>query len=186
MKIMGPNIKRLRQAKGYSLKTFAEKVGVSASFISQVETGKINPSLSKLKDISDTLNTTIGLLIGENDQPHTSNSSPIVRKNERKHIDNLGTGINIYLLTSSDPNKQMEPLYIKLQQNASSGERQYQHFGQEFVLVLKGKIEIILNETKYILNIGDSIYFNSSTPHSFKNLDEEASEVVWVDTPPSL
>jgi len=186
MKMVGINIKRLRQAQGYSLKEFADKVGVSASFISQVETDKISPSLSKLKDIADTLNTTIGLLIGETNQPHTSNSSPVVRRNERKHTDHLGKGVNIYLLTTPDPNKQMEPLYIKIQQNASSGEKQYQHFGQEFVLVLKGKIEISLNETRYILNIGDSIYFNSNTPHSFKNLGDEVAEVVWVDTPPSM
>lgn len=186
MKMIGINIKRLRQEKSFSLKEFAERVGVSASFISQVETGKISPSLSKLKDIADSLNTSIGLLIGENSQPHTSHSSLVVRKNERKHADHLGEGINIYLLSSPDPNKQMEPLLIKMQQSASSGNKQYQHFGQEFVMVLKGKIEIRLNETKYILNIGDSIYFNSNTPHSFINLSEEVTEVVWVDTPPSF
>src|SRR5690554_7495134 len=104
MKIIGINIKRLRLEKNLSLKELDEKIGATPSFISQVENNKISPSLSKLKDISDALNTTISLLIGESNQTHLPH---IVKKEDRKHMDNLGTGINIYLLTTPDSNKQM-------------------------------------------------------------------------------
>ena len=183
MKIVGANIRRLRKDKNFSSREFAQKIGVSPSFISQVEKGKISPSLSKLKDIADGLNTTVGLLIGET--VHNS-SSPVVRKANRRHTNHLGDGIDVELLTLSDPFKQMEPILIKLESHASSGDHQYQHYGQEFIFVLKGSIKICLNSKEYILNEEDSMYFNSNIPHSFQNMCRGISEALWVVTPPSF
>jgi transcriptional regulator with XRE-family HTH domain len=145
MKIVGANIRRIRKEQSYSIRDFGKKVGVSASFISQVEIGKISPSLSKLKDIADALNTTVGLLIGETD---FKNSSPIIKKVDRRHTDHLGTGINIYLLSTPDHFKQMEPILIKLNPSAASGTKQFQHYGQEFVIVLERKIKNIFKQNR--------------------------------------
>ena len=181
--MIGLNIRSLRKQKGLNLRDFAKRVNVSASFISQLEAGKINPSLAKLKDIANALNTTVGQLIGENDKPDTM---LVTRENDRKHSDQLGEGINVYLLTSPDQYKQMEPLFITMDIDASSGDHKYQHFGQEFVLILKGKCEITLNDTKYILNKGDSIYFNSNIPHFFRNIGKTETDAIWVITPPGF
>jgi len=183
MKIVGVNIKRLREDQGLTLRALASKLGLSASFLSQVESGKSSLSLSTLKNISDALSTTIGNLIGEDQK---IKDDPIVRSGERKHVQELGKGISLYLLTARDANKQMEPLLFKLKEGATSGARSYKHFGQEFVLVLKGSIEIMLNDIAYVLRKGDSIYFNSSVPHVFKNIGKEEAEAVWVVTPPTF
>ncbi|MHB9154336.1 MAG: helix-turn-helix domain-containing protein [Endomicrobiales bacterium] len=183
MKILGVNIKRLREEKRITLRTLAKSANISPSFLSQIETGKASPSLDTLKNISNSLSTTVGNLIGEN---HQAGGSPVVRLHERKHLDEIGTGINIYLLTSPDPNKQMEPLLFRLSPKASSGTGMYKHFGQEFVLVLKGTIEITLNDAAYVLRKGDSIFFNSSTPHSFRNAGKDETEAIWVVTPPTF
>ncbi|HNW39564.1 MAG TPA: XRE family transcriptional regulator [Candidatus Omnitrophota bacterium] len=183
MKIVGVNIRRLREDKGITLRALAKELKVSASFLSQVETGKASPSLSSLKNIADTLSTTIGGLIGEG---QAVSDNPVVKAGERKQLQEVSKGVNIYLLTSQDTNKQMEPLLFRLNEKATSGEASYRHFGQEFVLVLKGIIEITLNEAVYVLKKGDSIYFNSSVPHSFRNISKEAAEAVWVITPPTF
>ncbi|MBF0252306.1 MAG: helix-turn-helix transcriptional regulator [Candidatus Omnitrophica bacterium] len=183
MKIVGVNIKRLREEQGLTLRSLAQRLGLSASFLSQVESGKAAPSLSTLKSISTALATTIGNLIGE-DQKIVSN--PVVKVSERKHLGGIGNGVNLFLLTSRDPNKQMEPILFKLKEDAESGATTYKHFGQEFVLVLKGSIEITLNDMSYILQKGDSIYFNSSVPHAFKNTGKGEAEAVWVVTPPTF
>lgn len=183
MKIVGVNIKRLREEQGLTLRALAGKLGISASFLSQVESGKASPSLSTLKTISDTLSTTVGNLIGEDNKLE---DNPIVRARERKHVQEVGKGINLYLLTSRDSNKQMEPLLFKLKEGATSGGRSYKHFGQEFVMVLKGSMEVTLNDVSYMLKKGDSIYFNSSVPHAFKNAGKEEAEAVWVVTPPTF
>jgi quercetin dioxygenase-like cupin family protein len=95
-------------------------------------------------------------------------------------------GINMYLLNSADPNNQMEALLFKLDKNANSGKHMYKHFGQEFIYVLDGMLEIVLNDKKYTLEKGDTIYFNSSTPHSFGNLSKGKTEALWVVTPPTF
>ena len=183
MKMVGVNIKMLREGQGLTLRALAKKIGISASFLSQVEGGKSSPSLATLKSISDTLSTTIGSLIGEEQKVE---ENPVVRAEERRHVQEVSKGINIYLLTSRDQNKQMEPLLFRLKEGATSGLRSYKHFGQEFVLVLKGSIEVTLNDMVYMLRKGDSIYFNSSVPHAFKNAGSEEAEAIWVVTPPTF
>ena len=183
MKMLGVNIKRLREERGVTLRKLAPQLGVSASFLSQVERGKVSPSLATLKKISDLFATTIGIIIGEDQQP---TNIPVVRELDRKHAHGVSKGLDVYLLTSPDPNKQMEPLLFKMSPKADSGQTGYKHFGQEFVLVIKGVVEITLNDTVYVLKKGDSIYFNSSVPHSFRNLDAKVSEAVWVITPPTF
>lgn len=183
MKIVGVNIRRLREDKGITLRALAKQLKVSASFLSQVETGKASPSLSSLKNIADTLSTTIGSLIGEGQEV---SDNPVVKPSQRKQLQEVGKGVNLYLLTSQDTNKQMEPLLFKLNEHATSGEAAYRHFGQEFVLVLKGAIEITLNDAAYVLKKGDSIYFNSSVSHSFRNIGRQKAEAVWVITPPTF
>ena len=183
MKNVGVNIKRMRQDKGIKLRQIARQLNVSASFLSQVETGKASPSLSTLKNIADALSTTVGNLVGEG---QTVAENPVVRSESRKYLQELGDGIKLYLLTSQDSNKQMEPLLFRLNEKATSGKGTYRHFGQEFVLVLKGSIEISLNDITYVLRKGDSIYFNSSVPHSFRNTGKGEAEAVWVVTPPTF
>jgi transcriptional regulator with XRE-family HTH domain len=183
MKIIGVNIKRLREEKRITLRSLSKSVGISPSFLSQIENGKASPSLDTLKTISNCLSSTIGSLMGET---QSAGETLVTRLDERKHVDEIGTGIHLYLLTSPDPNKQMEPLLFKLNPNAASGETLYKHFGQEFIMVIKGIMEITLNDAIYVLRKGDSIYFNSNIPHSFKNLSKEETEAIWVVTPPTF
>jgi len=183
MKIVGINIRKLREKKGLTLRELAMNMSVSASLLSQIETGKTSPSLATLKKVADALNITIGSLISDRQE---SPSQIIVRADERQKMDRGSKGMQMYLLTSDDPNKQMEPLLFKLEEKAGSGKETYKHFGQEFILILKGAMEITLNDTNYILKKGDTIYFNSSTPHSFRNINKGETEALWVVTPPTF
>ena len=183
MKIVGINIKRLREEKKITLRELSKKLKVSASFLSQVETGKASPSLVSLKDIANALQTTVGDLMGEN---QIKQASPVVKAKERKAVKHIGSGVDMYLLAIPDPNKQMEALLFRLERNASSGDALYKHFGQEFVLILEGALELTLNDIKHILKKGDTIYFNSNVPHLFRNLHKGTTEALWVVTPPSF
>jgi transcriptional regulator with XRE-family HTH domain len=183
MKIIGFNLKRIREERNLSLRDIAKKIDISPSFLSQIENGKTNPSVATLKAIADALSTTIAALMGEEVR---ADDNYIIRESERKSIGNLGNGIKIHLLTSHDPYKQMEPLFFTFESDASSGDTPYQHYGQEFLLVLSGSIELMLNSTRYVLRKGDTMYFNSNMPHSYRNIDKDKTEVVWVVTPPSF
>ena len=182
--MIGASIRRLREEQDLTLREMAKDVGVSPSFLSQVEQGKASPSLATLKSIADTLQTTVGSLIG--DDGAQRGDRLVTTEKQRKAFKQAGNGVQMFLLSESNPYKQMQPLLMKLGKSAASGESTYSHYGQEFVLVLKGSLEIDLGDKSYKLKKGDSIYFNSSTPHSFKNLFKGETEAMWVVTPPSF
>ena len=96
MKLMGVNIKRLREVKKISLRELARRLKVSPSFLSQIETGKASPSISTLKDIADQLNTTIGRLFGEEPETHPA---PVLRASQMTPKKLAGDGIRMTLLT---------------------------------------------------------------------------------------
>lgn len=184
MTAIGATIKRFREEKGTTLREMAKDVGVSPSFLSQVEQGKSSPSLATLKSIADALETTVGDIIG--DGGARPGDRVVTTEAQRKAFKQAGQGVQMYLLSDPNPYKQMQPLLMKLGDSAASGESSYSHYGQEFVLVLKGSLEMTLGDKNYKLKKGDSIYFNSSTPHSFKNLFKGETEALWVVTPPSF
>jgi quercetin dioxygenase-like cupin family protein len=60
------------------------------------------------------------------------------------------------------------------------------HPGQEFIYVLEGKLIITLDNTQYILEKGDNFYFNSTIPHTLKNIHSSSAKVLWIITPPNI
>ncbi len=184
MSVIGASIRRLREEQDMTLRALAKDVGISPSFLSQVEQGKASPSLATLKSIATELQTTVGRLI--DDDGAQNEDRLVTTERQRKAFKQSGSGVQMYLLSESNPHKQMQPLLMKLGKSAASGESTYSHYGQEFVLVLKGSLEITLGDKNHTIRKGDSIYFNSSTPHSFKNMFKGETEALWVVTPPSF
>ena len=182
MDYLGSNIRRVRSAKNLSIRELAKRVGVSASFISQVEQGKASPSISTLKKMSLELGTTIGYLI---DEP-LGIEGPITRGSSRKKVRDAVPGFTIELLTTPDIHKTMEPYYFTLNNDKDASNNPSVHQGQEFVFVLEGEIEILLGGELHKLEQNDSIYFDSSIPHSFSNTGDRPAKAIWVVTPHSI
>ena len=182
MEIVGEQIKQYRKIRKMTLARMAEELNVSASFLSQVESGRTMPSLSTLKNISDVLNVSIATLVGEG---KNSSQSPIVRKDERKELREFSNGLEIRLLSPQDPYIQMEPAIFQFEEEGSTGDFS-RHFGQEFIFILEGALEIRLASEVYNLEEGDSFYFNSFTPHLFKNIYKGTTRIIRVITPPLL
>lgn len=95
MTTIGSRIKKLRKQQNLTLKELSEKVGISISFLSDIENGRSNPSLERLKQLAKALNTTIGYIIGE-EHDHTIiptieyNRNNVIKKH-RKRIKDLFT-----------------------------------------------------------------------------------------------
>lgn len=185
---IGFRVKLQREKNEMSLRELAKKVGLSASFLSQVEGEKVFPSLQSLKKIADALHTTIGELIGE-----TGNikDTPVLKKEDRKSLGHIGEGVEVQFLSSFEKEHILDPSIHKLQKNAISGKSPFQHYGQEFIYILKGAMEFILwnkdsgrDNNKYLMKEGDCIYFNSNYKHSFKNVSKGITEVLCVSSPP--
>ncbi len=185
MKAIGRRIRELRIHQGKKLKDLSKKVGVTASFLSQVERGIAVPSISSLKKISDALNISITSLFDEKEEKKTSEAfSPVVRKNERKIL-HPSRGVTYHLLSRNLQGK-IEFLLAIYEVGASTGNEPYSHRGEECALVLKGKLEVEIGSFAYILGKDDSISFSCEIPHRVRNVGRVPAVSIWCITPPSF
>ena len=180
---LGEKIKKIRNGKSFSLRDLAGKVDLSASFLSQIEQGKASPSIENLKKIANCLDVRVSYLIEDEE---VKKDTVLIRRNERDSIESIDPNTKISLLTSTDIDKQMEPIIYEIGPKGESGRESFSHPGEEFVFVLEGQLEIDINEKNYILDEGDSLYFKSTQKHKFVNPTDKMTRVLWVVTPPTF
>lgn len=199
---IGSKISKIRKAKKLSLQEVADGADLSKSFVSQVELSTCKPSIGSLKRIADVLGVTLGSLFNDdeelNQQSAVSHSEgkdgpsaisdevEIVRKKDRKRLQWPGMEADAELLTPNMRRKLEVLLTTYSPGDEDHSGTQYQHQGEEFGIVLKGKFEVIINDKSYILEEGDSIYFSSSLPHTTRAIGEKEVTTLWVITPPSF
>jgi transcriptional regulator with XRE-family HTH domain len=183
MKRIGERIKRKRELLNLQLNDLARKVGISPSALSQIEKAKAFPSIITLKSIADNLHTSVGELIGENE---TLSNNPVVHSNEIKYVEKNDLGTEIYLLSHHDMNKQMDTYLVRFTNGSDLNNLFTGNLGQTFCYVVSGQIDFELDSKKYLLDIGDSIYFNSKVPYKAINKSPGISELLWIVSPPSF
>lgn len=176
--MLGEKIRRKRIEKNLSLKDLAEKIGLTASFLSQVERELAEPSITSLRKIAEALDVPIFFFLLDDE-----NHSPVVKKSQRKVLRFPQSHLT-YELLSPDLNRQMEILIARLDPGAAGGEEESTHPGEECILVLEGMMEIKVGEDTYHLEEGDSIYYFASIPHSLKNSGDSELVFLTAITPP--
>ena len=174
----GQRFRRLRMRRGLSLAQVAKATGVSVGFLSALERGQMRSSIATLRRIARFYRTNIlSLFETEGDNPR------LVRPSERKILETT-PDVRMELLAWG--NTAMEPHLFRIKPGGGSGES-YSHEGEEFLHVLRGDFEIWLNKGEhYRLKAGDSLYFESSNPHRWKNPGRRETWVLWVNTPPTF
>ena len=175
---MGERIRQRREYLNIHTSDLAAAIGVSSSLISQIERAKASPSILTLKKIADVLQTTVGELIGEYE---TLVANPLLKANERKFVKKNDQGTRLYLLSHHDPRKGMETFIIYFDQGSDSSQIMTSiHPRQEFCYVIEGDFRVKLNTKEYILEQGDSFYFNSNQYHLFSNIGAGNGQILWV------
>ncbi len=174
----GQRFRRLRVRRGLSLAQVARATGVSVGFLSALERGQMHSSVATLRRIARFYKTSIISLFDTNGE-----TQHLVRPKHRKILE-TSPGVRMELLAWG--NTAMEPHFFRIKPGAGSGES-YAHEGEEFLHVLRGEFEIWLNKQEhYVLKAGDSLYFESSTPHRWKNSGRTETWLLWVNTPPTF
>lgn len=179
-KKMGGKIRKMRLAQGLSLGKLAKKVNKTSSYLSQIERGLAEPSLSALREIAEALEVPIFHFLVENNKP-----GEIVRKDERKKMKFPDSHLTFELL-SPDLNHMMEIIRVKLEPGASTSEETTSHKGEEFIMILNGIMEIQIADEYHELNEGDSIYYLASIPHKTTNIGDDELIFLSVITPPKF
>lgn len=175
---VGPQLRRQRLHRGYSLARVAQAVGVSVGYLSALERGQMTASVSTLRRLARFYRLNILTLF----DPSEANPGR-VRPAERKVLE-AGPGVRMELLAWG--RTIMEPHLFRVAPSAGSGES-YAHEGEEFLHVLKGCLEITLDDGETTrLDEGDSFYFESSTQHRWRNPGKKEAWVLWINTPPTF
>ena len=174
----GQRFRRLRARRGLSLAQVARSTGVSVGFLSSLERGQMRSSVATLRRIARFYRTNILSLF------ETAGDTPrLVRPAQRKILE-TNAGVRMELLAWG--NTAMEPHLFRVKPGGGSGES-YTHEGEEFLHILRGRFEIWLGKTEhYRLSAGDSLYFESSTPHRWRNPGRVETWLLWVNTPPTF
>ncbi len=178
---MSEKIKTRRKKLGLTLKALAERVGCTDAYISQIETGKAVPSISVLQKIANALDVQIRDLLSD----ERGQDKIFLSKGERTQIIYPGSHIYAELLVSRISDKSMEPLYKVIPVGCASM-KEHKHPGEEFGYILKGKLELRVGDQVKVLEPGDSFYFSSTLPHSYRNVGDVDVETIWVVSPPVL
>jgi DNA-binding transcriptional MerR regulator/mannose-6-phosphate isomerase-like protein (cupin superfamily) len=174
---IGVRLRQLRIRRGLSLAQVAKVVGISLGFLSALERSHMSASVSTLRKLARFYKTNILDFY----DPAKSDSR-LVSADTRKVLE-AGPGVRMELLAWG--NTVMEPHLFRIAPQAGSGES-YTHEGEEFLYILQGELQISLEEEQYRLQPGDSFYFESATPHSWKNPGHGETWVLWVNTPPTF
>jgi len=174
---LGRRLRALRSARGLSLSTVAEKVGLSVSFLSAVELGQSSISVGNLFKLADAYGTTVPGLSSD----YRSGQGSVLHPQDRpRYVANQGAVVIEDLITSPGA---IEAQRIEIQPNGGS-EEPYAHPGEEFIYVLSGQLTFWLEEQdQYDLREGDSLYFRSTQLHRWWNDTQVPATVLWINVP---
>ena len=176
---VGQRLRMMRQLKRYTLKTVAERAGVSQSFLSQVERGRARTSIGSLKRIAAALGLSMADLFGPDDL-----SRPRVLRTQDRPALAFGHLGRKFLLTPR-PLQFLEVFAGELEPGGSTGEAYAHGDSEEFFIVLEGRVRLELAGEVFDMARGDSIDYRSSVEHRLTNPYAETAEVMWVISPPS-
>ncbi len=177
---VGERLRAIRRLRHCTLKTVADRSGLSESFLSQVERGRANASIASLRSIAEALGVSGADLFEPGGPPRPR----VLRRADRPAL-NFGI-LGRKLLLTQRPLHHLEVFVGELGVGGSTGEEQYSHGdSEELFVVLTGTVQLELGDELHDLETGDSIDYRSSTPHRIVNIGDDVAEVMWIISPPS-
>ncbi|MGE5485344.1 MAG: helix-turn-helix domain-containing protein [Ignavibacteriales bacterium] len=178
--MLGGRIRSKRLENGLSLREVADRAGLTASFLSQVERDLAEPSITSLRRIAQALEVPIFYFLLD-----SMEESPVVRHNARKVL-RLPESHMAYELLSPDLNRKMEVVIGNLAPGAATCDVPLTHPGEECIIVLEGSADIELGMETHHLQRGDSAYYFCSLPHKLTNVGAGTLQFIMVITPPTF
>jgi transcriptional regulator with XRE-family HTH domain len=166
-KRFGERIKHLRLKKSMGLVELGRHTGLSASFLSQLETGRVVPTLRNLARIAMVFSKDLNYFF----EPEPQTLFRVHRGKDRVRLPQSGVQDPTYYFESLGymvPDRQLDPYFAEFLPGKPGREpRPHQHFGCEFLYLLSGALNVRHGETTYPIEPGDAIYFDASTIHSY-------------------
>jgi transcriptional regulator with XRE-family HTH domain len=187
---LGARIRQARLAQGLSLRATAAQAEISPSLLSQVETGKVQPSVSTLWAIVSCLGLSVDEVLGHEPSRGAAQRRPRIDPVQRRDAAPeivMENGVTWRGLAVMHPT--VDALLVTYAPGAASSldDTHMRHTGSEYGYLIRGEITLKLDFESYVLRAGDSFCFDSMRPHLYKNHTDEVAEGVWfvVDRSPT-
>lgn len=183
--IVGHKIKGIRESKGISIEEIAERSGLSIEQISSIENDEHLPSLGPLIKIARALGVRLGTFMDDNDA-----LGPIVTRAKDREKDcsisfsndatDARTHMEYHPLAQQKAGRHMEPFVIDINPEETPKFQLSAHEGEEFIYVMQGELEIVYGKETYILNEGDSIFYDSIVKHHVHGTPGKSAKILAV------
>ncbi|HEY5905987.1 MAG TPA: helix-turn-helix domain-containing protein [Actinomycetota bacterium] len=179
---IGERLRDARQRQGLSLRGLAKSLGVSPSLISQVETGKTQPSVSTLYAIVSELGISLDEVLGvgpaSGRNTPSSRPSPVQRAADNPVLE-MENGVRWERLAVGEG--AADALLVTYEPGATSSVegRLMRHSGVEYACILEGELTLQLDFDTYVLGPGDSLHFDSVRPHLYSNNGSTPARGIW-------
>ena len=177
---VGDRLREARERQGLSQRALARRAGVTNATISMIERGQISPSVASLRKLLEALGLSLGAFFA--DEP---NGADIFFA--RHDLLELGRGgLSLRQVGHDLRGRTLQMLHETYGGGADTGESMLTHEGEEAGIVIRGEIEVTVGDARRVLGPGDAYYFESRTPHRFRNLSAEPCEIISACTPPTF
>jgi len=182
-KIVGEKIRTLRESLSISMEELAERSGLAVEQIERIENNVDIPSLAPLIKLARVLGVRLGTFLDDQDE-----TGPVIcRKKEAKETISFSNNaihsrrhMEYRSLSKSKADRHMEPFMIDIAPTKDSDFILSSHEGEEFIMVMEGTLEISYGKYTYILEEGDSIYYDSIVPHHVNAFEGQAARILAV------
>jgi transcriptional regulator with XRE-family HTH domain len=180
-KPIGRRLREIRTRLGVSQRQLARVSGVANATISQIEAGKLNPTVSMLKKVLDGVPISMSEFFADDVD---FSERIFFRADELTEI--ADGGVSFRQVGATLHNKSIQFLKECYQPGAGTGRHAITHEGEECGIVLSGRLEVTVGDQVSVLTAGDAYYFRSDQPHQFRNSGNEPCELISACTPPSF
>ncbi len=178
--VIGARVKALRESEGLSLRDLAERSGVSAPMLSQVERGETSPTLTVAARIAAGLDLRLSQLLRLDE----TGAVTVVHAGQRQRGGNKKRGHGFEVLTSSQPGQRAEISRHTLAPGGATGAPDdppmHEPGSRETALVEKGSVVLVCDGQRYVLDRGDCVTFDADLPHHFENPKERDADAEFL------
>ena len=182
-KTITKKLKRIRIDKKLTLDKVSKLSGLTKGYLSQIENSTSPPPIYTLSRIANALQIDIAELFMRTDEPIPYKKMTISRHDERRPMDRVGTkhGYIYEDLAMEKRGKNMEPFLVTVGfEKKVDVNKDFRHGGEEFLYVIEGTMKFYYEGESYILEQGDSIYFDADIPHSGVSLGDKKVKALIV------
>ena len=175
---IGQKIKELRLRAGLTQGELADRCELTKGYISQLENDLTSPSIASLKDILQTLGSTLTDFFAsdEDEKLVFGNNDYFTKESDDSKI--------VWLVPTAQKNM-VEPIKLTLSPRAKT-ERDLPHEGEEFGYLLSGKVKLVVGKRTFIVSEGESFYYRADKAHYIENIGNSDAVVLWLSCPPNF